>query len=84
MRAGTDGVDGTKKRRLNKARVARDATFGSGGKRRHAKSNSKESTDDMSGFPCARKSKMKSLAAPEGGKRAGKAQRTQQHNKTRR
>lgn len=75
-----------KKPRVNKARVAKDAKFGFGGKRRHAKSNSKESTNDLSGFPGARKGKAKAQAkaTPKGGKRAGKTQRTTQRNKSRR
>ncbi|CAH0479157.1 unnamed protein product [Peronospora belbahrii] len=83
--AGGERDGGMKKPRMNTARVAKDAKFGFGGKRRHAKSNSKESTNDMSGFPGARKkSKVKSPAASKGGRRAGKAQRTNQRNKNRR
>ncbi|CAH0487751.1 unnamed protein product [Peronospora farinosa] len=79
---------GSKKPRVNRAREAKDAKFGFGGKRRHAKSNSKESTNDLSGFPGERKNKAKlkakTLATPKGGKRAGKTQRTNQRNKSRR
>uniref|UniRef100_H3GY54 Uncharacterized protein n=1 Tax=Phytophthora ramorum TaxID=164328 RepID=H3GY54_PHYRM len=85
--AGGDQRD-AKKPRVNKTRVAKDAKFGFGGKRRHAKSNTKQSTNDTSGFPGARKSmaksKAKSQAAPKAGKRAGKDQRTNQRNKSRR
>ncbi|CAI5743468.1 unnamed protein product [Peronospora destructor] len=85
-----DGVrdGGSKKPRVNRAREAKDAKFGFGGKRRHAKSNSKESTNDLSGFPGERKSKAKikakSQTALKGGKRAGKTQRINQRNKSRR
>ncbi|ETL41911.1 hypothetical protein F442_07446 [Phytophthora nicotianae P10297] len=82
--AGGDRDGANKKPRVNKAREARNAKFGFGGKRRHAKSNTKESTNDMSSFPGARKAKMKSQAAAKGGKRAGKAQRANQRNKNRR
>ncbi|KAK1942206.1 putative rRNA-processing protein EBP2 [Phytophthora citrophthora] len=82
---GGDDRDGAnKKPRVNKAREAKNAKFGFGGKRRHAKSNTKESTNDMSKFPGARKAKMKSQATAKGGKRAGKAQRATQRNKSRR
>ncbi|GMF17777.1 unnamed protein product [Phytophthora lilii] len=82
--AGNDRGDASKKPRVNKAREAKNAKFGFGGKRRHAKSNTKESTNDMSGFPGARKGKAKAQATPKGGKRAGKAQRANQRNKSRR
>ncbi|KAG7391105.1 putative rRNA-processing protein EBP2 [Phytophthora pseudosyringae] len=83
--AGGDRDGASKKLRANKAREAKDAKFGFGGKRRHAKSNTKQSTNDLSGFPGARKGQMKkSQAAPKGGKRAGKDQRTNQRNKSRR
>ncbi|KAG6967659.1 hypothetical protein JG688_00006194 [Phytophthora aleatoria] len=81
---GGDRDGANKKPRVNKTREAKNAKFGFGGKRRHAKSNTKESTNDMSSFPGARKAKMKSQATAKGGKRAGKAQRTNQRNKSRR
>ncbi|KAI9909410.1 hypothetical protein PsorP6_014739 [Peronosclerospora sorghi] len=78
---GPDG--GNKKPRVNKVREAKNAKFGFGGKRRHAKSNTKESTNDISGFPGARKGKGKGHPTPKGGKRAGKAQRTNWRKKSR-
>jgi rRNA-processing protein EBP2 len=85
---GRDRHDSSKKPRVNKARVAKDAKFGFGGKRRHGKSNTKDSTNDLSGFPGARKGKAKmqakAQAAPKGAKRAGKAQRDNHRNKSRR
>ncbi|TDH73758.1 hypothetical protein CCR75_003628 [Bremia lactucae] len=79
------GRDGSsKKPRVNKTREAKDAKFGFGGKRRHAKSNTKESTNNLSSFPGAMKSRMKSQATAKGGQRAGKAQRANQRNKSRR
>ncbi|KAG6623153.1 RRNA-processing protein EBP2 [Phytophthora cinnamomi] len=82
--AGADRDAANKKPRVNKAREAKNAKFGFGGKRRHAKSNTKESTNDMSSFPGARKAKAKAQATPKGGKRAGKAARASQRNKSRR
>ncbi|EGZ07046.1 hypothetical protein PHYSODRAFT_353037 [Phytophthora sojae] len=82
--AGGDRDGANKKPRANKAREAKNAKFGFGGKRRHAKSNTKESTNDMSSHPGARKAKAKSQALAKGGKRAGKAQRANQRNKSRR
>ncbi|KAG6613969.1 RRNA-processing protein EBP2 [Phytophthora cinnamomi] len=55
--AGADRDAANKKPRVNKAREAKNAKFGFGGKRRHAKSNTKESTNDMSSFPGARKAR---------------------------
>uniref|UniRef100_M4C717 Uncharacterized protein n=1 Tax=Hyaloperonospora arabidopsidis (strain Emoy2) TaxID=559515 RepID=M4C717_HYAAE len=82
---GGDRDKGSKKPRTNKTREAKDAKFGFGGKRRHAKSNTKESTNDISGFSGARKgSRTKGQATPKGGKRAGKTQRTTQRTKGRR
>ncbi|RLN93198.1 hypothetical protein BBJ28_00022112, partial [Nothophytophthora sp. Chile5] len=80
--------DASKKPRVNRQREAKDAKFGFGGKRRHAKSNTKESSNDMSRFPGARakamKARIKAQAAPKGGKRAGKDQRANQRSKNRR
>ncbi|POM68746.1 RRNA-processing protein EBP2, partial [Phytophthora palmivora] len=81
---GGDRDGANKKPRVNKVREAKNAKFGFGGKRRHAKSNTKDSTNDMSAFPGARKGKMKSQAVPKGAKRAGKAQRANHRNKNRR
>ena len=74
----------SKKQRANKTREAKDAKFGFGGKRRYAKSNTKESTNDIPGFSNARKGKAKGPVAPKGGNRAGKNQRTNQRTKRRR
>ncbi|RLN47085.1 hypothetical protein BBJ29_002501 [Phytophthora kernoviae] len=82
---GNDRDDPKKKPRVNHKRESKDAKFGFGGKHRHAKSNTKDSTNDMSRFPGTRaKARGKVQAAPKGGKRAGKAQRTTQRNKSRR
>lgn len=78
-----DRDDRSKKPRVNRAREAKNAKFGFGGKRRHAKSNSKESTNDLSSFPGARKFKQKSRVTAKGSQRAGKAQRANQRNKSR-
>ncbi|KAL8013630.1 putative eukaryotic rRNA processing [Plasmopara halstedii] len=79
-----DRNNGSKKPRVNRAREAKNAKFGFGGKKRHAKSNTKESTNNLSAFPGARKAKMKSQATAKGGQRPGKAQRANKRNKSRR
>lgn len=82
--SGGDRDKTSKKPRINKTREAKDAKFGFGGKRRFAKSNTKESTNDISGFSGGRKGKARGQAALKGGKRAGKTQRTNQRTQRRR
>lgn len=69
-----DGDDGEgrkkKKKGLNKKRQAIDKKFGFGGKKKWAKSNTKESTGDMSASPWARQGKGKGK-----GKGGGKGKR---------
>uniref|UniRef100_A0AAV1U0K5 rRNA-processing protein EBP2 n=2 Tax=Peronospora matthiolae TaxID=2874970 RepID=A0AAV1U0K5_9STRA len=70
---GGDRDKGSKKPRTNKTREAKDARFGFGGKRRHGKSNTKESTNDILGFSGARKGiRTNGQSPPKGGKRASK------------
>lgn len=99
-RSGGDDKGDSKKPRVNRAREAKDKKFGFGGKKRFAKRNSKESTNDFSQFPGARKGgpggrggkpaaatragAAKSKAAPKGGKRAGKDKRSSQRANSRR
>lgn len=61
-----------KKPRVNHVRESKDKKFGFGGKKRFAKRNDKESTNDFSQFPGARKGGKPSGGAPRGGPRGGK------------
>ncbi|KAF1326265.1 Rrna-processing protein ebp2, partial [Globisporangium splendens] len=96
-RADDKNDSSSKKPRVNRAREAKDKKFGFGGKKRFAKRNSKESTNDFSQFPGARKGARggkpaaavragasKGKATPKGGKRAGKDKRSNQRANTRR
>lgn len=91
------GERDSKKPRMNRAREAKDKKFGFGGKKRFAKRNDKDSTNDFSQFPGARKGARggkpaaatragaaKSKATPKGAKRAGKDKRSSQRSKSRR
>lgn len=87
--AGGDDRDGKKPRvGNNKNREARDKKYGFGGKKRGLKHNTKESTNDMSSFPGARKGRnnagAKGKANAPKPKRAGKMQRANQRSKGRR
>lgn len=75
--AQDDGRDG-KKPRINHKRESKDKKFGFGGKKKYAKSNTKDSTNDFSQFPGRRG------AAGKGAKRAGKEKRSNQRAKGRR
>ncbi|GLE03496.1 hypothetical protein PINS_up012398 [Pythium insidiosum] len=73
------GADANKKPRVNKKREAKDKKYGFGGKKRYAKSNTRESTNDMSQYP-GKKMRATGGKAPKP-KRAGKAQRSKQRGK---
>lgn len=73
------GGSDSKKPRVNHMRESKDKKFGFGGKKRFAKRNDKESTNDFSQFPGARKGGAPrsgggkpSGGAPRGGPRGGK------------
>eukprot|EP00056_Hartaetosiga_gracilis_P003964 m.69885 g.69885 ORF g.69885 m.69885 type:complete len:393 (+) comp11649_c0_seq2:1155-2333(+) len=70
---GVEAISGASLRNKKSAkRQARDERFGHGGKKKHAKSNTKESTDDMSGFPGRR---MKQGFGAQGNKKKGNPKR---------
>jgi len=80
----------SKRPRVNHKRESKDKKFGYGGKKKYAKSNTRESTNDHSSFSRARNNegvgKRQNRAAggkgakkaPKGGRRPGKSQRTKQ------
>ncbi|KAJ3346096.1 cytosolic factor, phosphatidylinositol/phosphatidylcholine transfer protein [Entophlyctis luteolus] len=66
----SSGKKGQSSKGLNQKRAAKDHKFGFGGKKRHAKSNTAESTADMRDFN-AKKMKQKTAKAPLGVKKGG-------------
>ncbi|KAJ3027681.1 UNVERIFIED_CONTAM: rRNA-processing protein and EBNA1-binding protein ebp2 [Siphonaria sp. JEL0065] len=84
---GGTGRSETKKAQVNHKRKGKDAKFGFGGKKRHSKSNTAESSADISDFNGRRMKREAQLGAKKGsgvgkkagGQRPGKARRQQQH-----
>ncbi|EQC41911.1 hypothetical protein SDRG_00766 [Saprolegnia diclina VS20] len=81
-RDGDDGRD-AKRPKVNKKREVANKKWGSGGKTRADKKNSKKSTNDMSSFSRSRNNEGvgKRNAAPKGGKRPGKMARSKTNQK---
>ncbi|KAJ3028575.1 UNVERIFIED_CONTAM: rRNA-processing protein and EBNA1-binding protein ebp2 [Siphonaria sp. JEL0065] len=86
---GTGRSETKKAQQVNHKRKGKDAKFGFGGKKRHSKSNTAESSADISDFNGKRMKREAQLGAKKGsgvgkkagggGQRPGKARRQQQH-----
>ncbi|TMW59280.1 hypothetical protein Poli38472_004349 [Pythium oligandrum] len=81
---GADSNDANKKPRVNKKRESKDKKYGFGGKKRYAKSNTRESTNDMSQFRKQRPGSGGKPGGKPGGKTAGKAPKPKRAGKTQR